>query len=148
MPSIAKPSSFWINWLLVVSAAVALFGLALVVAPAAAQQGFSLLVYSSTQHMDTFGQEALRYIRLAHAVIGGVLIGWGLAMFYVTKTFLARGESAAWNILALSLGAWFVPDSIYSVVSGYWQNALLNTGFLALFALPLWATRGCLQNLD
>jgi hypothetical protein len=27
-------------------------------------------------------------------------------------------------------------------LSGHWQNALLNTGFLMLFVPPLWATRG------
>lgn len=146
MSTTPKPSRFWINWLLFASAAVAVFGLMLVVAPAVAQQGFSLLVYSSPRYMDAFGQEPLRYIWLVHAVIGGVLIGWGVAMFSVTKTFLARGEPTAWKLLVFSLGAWFVPDSLYSVLSGYWQNALLNTGFLAVFALPLWATRRLLKT--
>jgi hypothetical protein len=136
------PSTFWINWLLAVAAGVVAFGLVLVLAPSIARQGFSLLVYASAGHIDSFGQEPVRYISLAHAVIGGIMVGWGVALFYVTKSLLARGERIAWNLVALSVGAWFVPDTSYSLLSGYWQNAMLNTAFLALLALPLWATRG------
>jgi hypothetical protein len=141
-----QPSSLWINWLLAIAAGVVVFGLVLVLAPSIARQGFSLLVYTSTDRIDSFGHEPLMYISLAHAVIGGVMVGWGVALFYVTKSLLARGERIAWNLVALSVGAWFVPDTSYSLLSGYWQNAMLNTVFLALFALPLWATRGLRRN--
>lgn len=47
-----------------------------------------------------------------------------------------------WNLIALSVAAWFVPDTSYSLLSGFWQNAVLNTVFAGLFAIPLWATRG------
>lgn len=142
----SQPSSFWINWLLVVAAGVVAFGLLLVLAPALARQGFSLLVYASAERIDTFGQEQVRYISLAHAVIGSVMVGWGTALFYVTKALLSGGSRVAWNLIALSVGAWFVPDTTYSLISGYWQNALLNTGFLVLFAVPLWATRRLQRN--
>jgi hypothetical protein len=142
MSANSRPSSFWINWLLAVAAGVVAFGLVLVLAPTLARQGFSILVYASPDRIDAFGQEQVRYISLAHAVIGGVMVGWGAALFYVTKTLLAVGSRIAWNLVALSVGAWFVPDTSYSLISGYWQNALLNTVFLVLFALPLWAMRG------
>lgn len=141
-----RSSGFWITWLLVVAAGVVAFGLLLVLAPFLARQGFSLLVYGSPDRIDAFGQEAVRYISLAHAVIGGVMVGWGTALFYITKTLLAGGSRIAWNLVALSVAAWFVPDTSYSLLAGYWQNALLNTAFLALFALPLWAMRGTLRN--
>jgi hypothetical protein len=142
MPANPTPSRFWIHWLLIVSAGVAVFGLALVLAPSLARQGFSLLIYASAGQIDAFGQEPARYIGLAHAVIGGVMVGWGVALFHVTKALLARGDRVGWNIIALSVAAWFVPDTAYSLLSGYWQNAVLNTAFFLLFALPLWATRG------
>ncbi len=50
------------------------------------------------------------------------------------------------DVAVLSVFAWYVPDTSYSLLSGYWQNALLNTVFLALFAVPLLATRGRLRN--
>lgn len=141
-----RPSRFWTNWLLAVAAGVVAFGMLLVVAPSHARQGFSLLVYASPDRIDAFGQEPVGYISLAHAVMGGVMAGWGVALFYVVRTLFAKGSRVAWNLVALSVGAWFVPDTAYSLLSGYWQNALLNTVFLALFALPLWATRGMQRN--
>lgn len=140
-----RPSKFWINWLLAVAAGVVVFGLVLVLAPALARRGFSLLVYASADRIDSFGMEQVRYIALAHAVIGGVMVAWGAAIFYVTRTLVASGARAGWNVIALSVAAWFVPDTAYSLISGFWQNALLNTAFLALFAIPLWATRGDLR---
>jgi hypothetical protein len=57
MSSSASIPSFWIRWLLVVSMGVILFGLVLVAVPAMTRQGFSLLVYSSSTRLDTFGAE-------------------------------------------------------------------------------------------
>lgn len=146
MRSDSQPSRLWINWLLAVSAGVVAFGLVLLVAPSLSRQGFSMLVYASPERIDEFGQEAARYISLAHAVLGGVMVGWGAALFYVTRSLFARGSTTAWNLIALSVVAWFVPDTSYSLLSGYWQNAVLNTVFLFLFAVPLWATRGKLRD--
>jgi len=132
-------SRFWINWLLAVCAGVVVFGLVLVLAPGLARQGFSWLVYASPERIDAFGPEPARYIGLAHAVIGGVMVGWGSALFGITRRLLATGSRLGWNLVALSVAAWYVPDTGYSLLSGYWQNAALNTGFLAVFALPLMA---------
>jgi len=141
MNGVNVPAKFWTNWLLLVAAGVMAFGLALVVAPALTRQGFSLLVYASPAQIDAFGHEQVRYISLTHAVIGGVMVGWGAALLYVTRALFAKGHGEGWYVIALSVAAWFVPDTAYSIISGFWQNAVLNTGFLALFALPLWATR-------
>ena len=146
MSSDFQPSSVWINWLLAVAVGVVAFGLVLVLLPSLTRQGFSLLVYASAERIDEFGIEPARYISLAHAVLGGVMVGWGSALFYITRTLLARGSRIAWNLVALSDLAWFIPDTSYSLLSGYWQNALLNTVFLILFAVPLLATRSRLRN--
>jgi hypothetical protein len=146
MSSPTLPPSFWIRWLLIASAGVILFGLGLVVVPAIARQGFSLLVYSSSSRLDNFGPEQVRYISLSHAVIGGVMVGWGFALLLVTRELLAKGSRLGWNLIAISLGAWFIPDTTYSLLSGYWQNAALNIVFLALFALPLWVIGHYVQD--
>lgn len=117
------------------------FGLALVLAPTLSMQGFSLLVYSNQDQIASFGHEAARYIALAHAVFGAVMFGWGLALIAIVRTLFAAGYRLGWNVVALSVGAWFIPDTSYSLLSGYWQNALLNLAFLVLFAVPLVATR-------
>ncbi len=146
MQSLTPPPNVWIRWLLVVSAGVMLFGLVLVAAPAITRQGFSLLVYASASRIDTFGAEQVRYVSLAHAVIGGVMVGWGVALLMVTRELLAKGSRLGWNLMAISLGAWFIPDTAYSLLSGYWQNAVLNTVFLTLFAVPLWAIHPYVQD--
>lgn len=117
------------------------FGLVLVLAPGFTRQGFSLLVWSSPGHIDAFGPEPARYVSLVHAVIGGVMVGWGALMFVVTHRLISKGSRLGWNLIALSVVAWFVPDTTYSLWSGFWQNAILNIVFLCLFALPLWGTR-------
>jgi hypothetical protein len=140
MDSTARPSHFWINWLSAVSGGVVAFGLTLVLAPAFTRQGFALLVYASPGRVDAFGLEPVRYISLAHAVLGGVMVGWGVTLFYVTRTLLAEGMRLGWNLVAVSVAAWFLPDTVYSLASGFWQNAVLNAVFLGLFGIPLWAT--------
>ena len=140
MPSSHKVPSFWVSWLLVVSAGVALFGLALVVAPSAARQAFSLLVYSESQRISAFDTEAVRYISLLHAVLGAVMFGWGTALFVTVRKLFAHGSRTAWRIVTFSLVAWFVPDTAYCLWSGFWQNAVFNVVIALLFLVPLVAS--------
>lgn len=134
------PSAFWVRWLVVVTLGVMVFGLALVVAPGLAREGFSLLVYGDRQQIATFGSMAAQYIGLVHAVLGAVMFGWGLALLLVVRGLFARGAREGWQIVAVSVAAWFVPDTTFSLWSGFWQNAVLNVIFIVLFAIPLAAT--------
>jgi hypothetical protein len=141
MEHITAPPSFWTRWLLVASLGVMAFGLVLVVAPGLALRGFSLLVYVDPDRIASFGPEAARHVSLVHAVLGGVMVGWGMALALLVREFFAAGHRAGWNVVAWSVGAWFIPDTAYSLASGYWQNAALNVVFVVLFAVPLAATR-------
>ena len=141
-----KPASIWTNWLTAASTVVALFGLSLVIAPALALQSFSVMVYFDAGRLQELGDEAARYISLVHAVLGAVMFGWGLMLVAVVKRLLAQGSKLGWQIVAGSLIAWFVPDTVYSLIAGYWQNAVLNIGFALLFTVPLAATwKACLR---
>jgi hypothetical protein len=128
---------FLVRWLLAASAGVALFGALLVAAPALTRQGFSLLVYAAPSALDAMGDEPARYASLAHAVMGSLMIGWGTCLFLVTRELLSKGEPLGFRLVLVSLAAWFVPDTTYSILSGYWQNAVLNLASLGLFAVPL-----------
>jgi hypothetical protein len=139
-PGLARPSALWVGWLAAVSAGVMLFGLALVVAPAAARQGFSWLLYADAQRISSFGEDAVRYIELANAVLGAVMFGWGVALLLVVRGPFARGSRLGWQIIGASLAAWFVPDTAFSLWSGFWPNAALNLVFAVLFLVPLVAT--------
>lgn len=135
------PSTFWVNWLTAVAAGVSVFGLTLVLLPDLASAGFSLLVYADAARISSFGSEAAAYIALAHAVLGSIMVGWGAALVVIVRKIFAQGYKIGWTIVAASVGAWFVPDTIYSIWSGFWPNAVLNAVFLVLFAIPLLATR-------
>ncbi|RZU02138.1 hypothetical protein [Rivibacter subsaxonicus] len=137
---LSTPSLFWIRWLQLASIGVMLFGLAMVLAPLLTQQGFSLLIYGSSGRIAGFGAEAAAYIALVHAVLGAVMFGWGALMLLVVRGPFGRGEKDGWQMLAVSVAAWFVPDTTFSLWSGFWQNAVLNLGFALLFAAPLAAT--------
>ncbi len=134
------PSTFWVRWLFAVTFGVMAFGLFLVMAPGFTRQGFSLLVYADTGRIVAFGADAVAYIALVHAVLGGVMFGWGVALLLVVRGLFARGAREGWQIIAISVAAWFVPDTAFSLWSGFWQNAVLNVAFLILFAVPLVAT--------
>jgi len=134
------PSTFWLRWLLAVTLGVMAVGLVLVLAPGLTRQGFSLLVYADTERITAFGPDAVAYIALVHAVLGSVMFGWGLALLFVVRGLFSRGAREGWQIVAVSVAAWFVPDTAFSLWSGFWQNALLNLAFIILFALPLAAT--------
>ncbi len=124
-----------------VTAGLVLFGLILVVMPGFTLQGFSLLVYGSTAHLSTFGPEAVAYISLVHAVLGAVMFGWGVLFMFLALGPIRRGSLDAWRMFAVSLVAWFIPDTAFSLLSGFWQNAVLNVGFALMFAIPLIALR-------
>ena len=131
------PKTFWLAWLRIATIFMVAFGLFLVVAPALSRQGFSLMVYSSADRIGGFGSAAADYIELAHAVMGAVMVGWGVALLLVLRGPMRRNIREGALIYAVSLGCWFVPDTIFSLASGFWQNAILNLSFALLFAIPL-----------
>jgi hypothetical protein len=131
----------WLDWLRIATIALIVFGLLLVVAPAFARQGFSLLVYSSSGRIEDFGAEAASYIELTHAVMGAVMVGWGVALLLLLRGPMRRNLSEGILIYTVSLTCWFIPDTIFSLVSGFWENAILNVVFALVFAIPLVALR-------
>ena len=58
-------------------------------------------------------------------------------MLLVLRGPFRRDPREGWTILAVSLTAWFVPDTIFSLASGFWQNAVLNAVFAVLYGIPL-----------
>ena len=71
-----------------------------------------------------------------------VMFGWGVAFLLVLFGPFRRGSVQAWRTLVISLLAWFIPDTLYSLSVGFWQNALLNMAFALLFGPALAATKG------
>lgn len=135
-----KNFSFWCTWLVGVNALVMLFGLSMTLLPGPIQQFFGLALYGDTLKLFTFGAPALDYLTLLHGVLGAAMFGWGIALMSILLGLFRQGNMAGWWGLTLSILAWFISDTGFSLWTGFWQNALLNLGFLCLYALPLAAT--------
>lgn len=132
---------FWWWWLLVVTCGVIAVGAFFILSPEMARHVFSLLYYRSSIALDDFQGEAVRYITFAHGILGAVMIGWGVALLLVLLGPLRQAHAHAWRTFVVSLAIWFVVDSGFSLWSGYWQNAILNSGIALLFLPGLVGTR-------
>jgi hypothetical protein len=75
--------------------------------------------------------------RLALAIGGGVMVGWGLMIWQLAGEPLARAPEATRAIIRTSIIAWFVVDSLASVAAGAALNILPNLVYLALFLVPM-----------
>ena len=131
---------FWWRWLIVVTFGLLLFGITMLVAPELTRHLFGFLIFSSSARLDALGEPAVAYITLLHGVLGAVIFGWGVALLLVLVGPFRRGSKESWRIFVISLLAWFIPDSVFSLWSGFWQNAALNAVLAVLFAVPLAAT--------
>ena len=138
--------NFWWLWLVAADIGVMLFGLTLVLFPSLARQAFSLMVFSDPSAIDAFPSEAANYITLSHGVMGSVMFGWGIAMMFTLFSQFREGVRTGWLNLAVSVGLWYLPDTYLSLQTGFWQNAILNTVFVILFAIPLAATYRMFQT--
>lgn len=132
-------------WLLAVAAGTVAFGLVFVLFPELTSAGFNLMIYGETSAPADFSAEARRYNELVYAVLGAVMAGWGSLMALIlagpAKRDFQRGWKAeSWRMITLSIVIWAVPDTSYSLLSGYWPNAVLNSVFVILFGLPLLAS--------
>lgn len=70
-----------------------------------------------------------------NAVLGGVMIGWGLLMLRLARENVFQEPIRAGMQGALLL--WFVTDSMGSFAAGLPGNVVLNVVFLILFLIPL-----------
>lgn len=118
-------------------------GAAMVVAPGLAMQFFGLLIFQNADTMLNWPDEAQQYVKLAHAVMGSVMMGWALLMLTFARLPFQCTRSTVVKALSASLIVWYVPDTLASLFYGFWQNALFNTSFLVMLMLPIyWAPGG------
>jgi hypothetical protein len=76
--------------------------------------------------------------RILSAILGGILVGFGVLQWQVVTKLFAREPALARQILLISMWSWFVVDSLASTIAGAPFNAVMNVPFLLLFVLPLW----------
>jgi hypothetical protein len=81
------------------------------------------------------------YLTFNQTLIGALTAGLGLAVFWLAREPLARGERWGWTAIATSVGLWFVVDSAASIATGFARNAVCNVVLVTPLALLLWLSR-------
>jgi len=134
------PDKFWCTWLTLVIIGVALFSLMLLVFPGLTHEFFDWIAFLGNRPNALNVPEVVDYLSFVYGVIGAVMLGWSLVFLYIVRKPFQAGELWSWYALAVPVTIWFIADSLHSVVSGFWPNAIFNTGFFILFGIPLLAT--------
>ena len=79
---------------------------------------------------------------LLTAIVGGMLVGWGLMFWLVTTRIYTKDPALGKSIMLPSIQIWFLLDSLGSVIVGAGFNIVMNAGFLIIIATPLlWPTK-------
>ncbi|MCL1598330.1 MAG: hypothetical protein M3094_04040 [Actinomycetia bacterium] len=90
------------------------------------------LVFWPIDGAQSLTQEA----RLLSAIVGGVMVGWGVTLVLLTQKVYPREPDLVSTVIRGGVWAWFVVDSIGSIAVGSPVNVVLNIGFLLVFVLP------------
>lgn len=133
-------SGFWRGWLNVWAAGVVVFGLVLAGGGLDVTDGAVDMLYGLMGPPGAF--EWTPHLRFATALMGAVSIGWGLTFFAVFGAAHRLGDQAGpvWRMLTVAAVVWFVIDSTLSVATGFWLNAVSNTGLMIGYLVPIIAT--------
>lgn len=133
-------NGFWRGWLLIWCLGSGLFSLILALGGLPQSDGGARAIFAvlGAPEADLFTPT----LRFSVAVMGAVSIGWTIAIYAGIQAADALGGRAApiWRLLMLSVGVWFVIDSILSVATGFGANVLPNIVLLTGFFIPILAT--------
>jgi len=118
--------------------ATALFGLAMVLALITPLRAV-FEIFLDLVHYPLDGQQSLSSdsAHVLTAISGGLLVGLGALIWGITQELYAKRPDVGGRIILLGVFAWYLPDSFGSYMVGAWFNVVLNTGFLAIFVLPI-----------
>ena len=134
-------TEFWRKWLIGAAAVTALAGLTFaaitIVGATSVHDEMFDLVHLPGELEAPAGEVAA----FAIGVAGAVMVGWATMMVILLRSRNGSTEPALWRALTMGLVAWFVVDGVVSLSAGAIGNVVLNTGFAAMFAPALIATR-------
>jgi hypothetical protein len=82
--------------------------------------------------------------RILSAILGGILVGFGVLQWLVVTKLFVRETALARHMILTSMWSWFAVDCTASIMAGAPFNAVMNVPFLLLFVVPLW--RGSAQT--
>lgn len=130
---------FWRGWLVVVTIGVMVYAVGLMLLPQTMHGLFNLLFFADSKQVRRIGEDNFEFIQLVYGVLGAVMIGWMATLLAIMRRHFQTDPRGTRQILMVSIGVWYVVDSGFSVVAGFVEHAVFNTGFLVLYAIPLMA---------
>lgn len=77
--------------------------------------------------------------RLLNAILGGILVGFGVMIWLVAERVLRTDPALGRGLILVPLLCWFTTDSLGSILAGAWFNAVINVAILVSFLIPLLA---------
>jgi hypothetical protein len=133
-------SAFWRNWLNAWAWVVIVFGLVLAgggldATDTVAEAAFAIVGGGAPL-------EWTPHLRFSVALMGAVTMGWGVTYLALFMAAHRLGADAApvWRLATIGMVAWFVIDSALSVATGFWMNAVSNTGLAIGYLVPVLAS--------
>ncbi len=118
--------------------AVMIFGLAIALGAHPASGGLThLLADLILWPMDGAETGAAHEARLLYAIAGGVMAGWGWALWLLAGEGIARAPDLSRRVIRDSVVVWFAVDCAGSLAAGAPLNLAGNLIFLLLFLVPL-----------
>ncbi|MEL6425351.1 MAG: hypothetical protein AAFQ33_07850 [Pseudomonadota bacterium] len=126
-------------WLKISAIVIGFFGPALTLGTVPATNDLARLGLDIlTWPIDGFPDYRSEEIRFLSALTGGFLVGWAVTIWMLSSLAYDQAPEAVRRSLVYGACAWFVVDSVGSVTSGHWPNALWNVLVLLLVVGPMW----------
>lgn len=88
--------------------------------------------------LDGFPSYELREIWFLSALAGGFLLGWGVLFWCLSAWVYDLAPEPVRKSLVVSFCSWFALDSLGSVTSGNWPNAVWNVLVILILIGPMW----------
>jgi hypothetical protein len=114
---------------------VAAVGLALTLAPGPMRQVVDVMIFGSATPA-VVGGPAEDFLEFVWAILGAVMLGWSVLLLAALRGPLARRSRRAWWAITASVSAWFVPDTVRSLLT-HPENAVFNVTFAVPIAIGL-----------
>lgn len=86
--------------------------------------------------LDGFQTSTTQEAHLLSAIGGGILVGWGLMLWALAGEGLRIAPAFTKRTVLTSVWAWFLVDSVGSILAGAPLNLIGNLVFLGLLTLP------------
>lgn len=127
------------SWLKVSAIIIGIFGpvLTLGTIPATnepARLGLDILAWP----VDGFPSYQSEEIRFLSALTGGFLVGWAVTIWLLSVHVHDHAPEGVRKSVLSGVLAWFFLDSLGSITSGNWPNALWNILVLLAVVGPMW----------